>query len=96
VKLDKCSFAKKPLKKHTRKSLKTYLHRYETQWMHLQVQSVVYKIDVELDQIMTYFFVPLSNICAYFWQGISSNGAFKLFYIDAICIAVERRDRRNT
>ena len=26
----------------------------------------VYKVDVELDQIMTYFFVPLSNICAYF------------------------------
>jgi hypothetical protein len=42
------------------------LHRYEAQWMRLQEKEVVYKVDVELDQIMTYFRVSLSNICAYF------------------------------
>jgi hypothetical protein len=30
------------------------LYRYEAQWMRLQVQSVVYKVDVELDQILTF------------------------------------------
>ena len=34
--------------------------------MRLQGKEVVYKVDVELDQILTYFRVSLSNICAYF------------------------------
>ncbi len=42
------------------------LYRYEAQWMRLQGKEVVYKLDVELDQILTYFRVSLSNICAYF------------------------------
>ncbi|MGA1871924.1 MAG: hypothetical protein ACMUJM_25690, partial [bacterium] len=42
------------------------LHHYEAQWMRLQGKETVYKVDVELDQILTYFRVSLSNLCAYF------------------------------
>jgi len=42
------------------------LHRYEAGWMRLQGKEFVYKVDVELDQILTYFRVSLSNLCAYF------------------------------
>ena len=42
------------------------LKRYEKQWLGLQGKEVVYKVDVELDQIITYFRVSLANISAYF------------------------------
>lgn len=45
--------------------LKT-LHKCEASFLRLQGKEVVYQIDVELDQILTYFRVSLSNICAYF------------------------------
>jgi hypothetical protein len=31
------------------------LRRYEREWLRLQGKDYVYRIDVELDQIMTYF-----------------------------------------
>jgi hypothetical protein len=42
--------------------------------MRLQGKEVVYKVDVELDQIMTYFRVSLSNICAYFLKEFLQMG----------------------
>lgn len=42
------------------------LHRYEAWWMRLQGKETVYKVDVELDQIITYFRVSLANLGAYF------------------------------
>lgn len=50
------------------------LHRYEVQWMRLQGKEVVYKVDVELDQILTYFRVSLSNLCAYFLKELLQMG----------------------
>lgn len=51
------------------------LHRYEAQWIHLQGKEVVYQIDVELDQILTYFRVSLSNIGAYFLKEFLQMGS---------------------
>jgi len=55
----------KAIEKEHEKEFKK-LHRYEARWMRLQGKRVVYKVDVELDQIVTYFRVGLSNLCAYF------------------------------
>jgi hypothetical protein len=41
------------------------LHRAEREWMRLQGKETVYKVDVELDQIMTYFRVSLVNMYTY-------------------------------
>lgn len=50
------------------------LHRYEAQWIRLQGKEVVYKVDIELDQILTYFRVSLSNLCAYFLKEFLQMG----------------------
>jgi transposase len=42
------------------------LKRLEQQWLHLQGKEKVYKVDVELDQILTYFRVAFVNLCTYF------------------------------
>jgi transposase len=41
------------------------LERAEREWLRLQGKENVYKVDVELDQIMTYFRVSLVNLYAY-------------------------------
>lgn len=50
------------------------LHRYEAWWMRLQGKQTVYKVDVELDQIITYFRVSLANIAAYFLKQFLGMG----------------------
>lgn len=42
------------------------LRRYERQWLRLQGKDYVYRIDVELDQIMTYFRIALVNLSSWF------------------------------
>lgn len=41
------------------------LERLEREWMGLQGKETLYKVDVELDQIMTYFRVSLVNLYSY-------------------------------
>jgi len=50
------------------------LRRYEASWMRLQGKEFIYKVDVELDQILTYFRVSLSNLCAYFLKEFLQMG----------------------
>lgn len=50
------------------------LHRYEKQWLRLQGKEVVYKVDVELDQIITYFRVSLANMGTYFLKEFLNLG----------------------
>ena len=47
------------------KEFKT-LYKFQAQWMRLQGKEVLYNVDVELDQIVTYFRVSLANLCSYF------------------------------
>ena len=42
------------------------LRRYEKEWLRLQGKDFVYQIDVELDQIMTYFRIALVNLSGWF------------------------------
>lgn len=41
------------------------LERLQREWLRLQGKETVYKVDVELDQIMTYFRVSLVNLYSY-------------------------------
>jgi hypothetical protein len=42
------------------------LKRHEKEWLRLQGKEKIYKVDVELDQILTYFRVAFVNLCTYF------------------------------
>jgi len=42
------------------------LRRYEKEWLRLQGKDHVYRVDVELDQIMTFFRVALVNLSSWF------------------------------
>jgi transposase len=42
------------------------LRKSQEQWLRLQDKDFVYKIDVELDQIMAFFRISLVNICCWF------------------------------
>ena len=46
--------------------------------MRLQGKETVYKVDVELDQIMTFFRVGLVNLCSYFAQEILGTSLLSL------------------
>jgi len=73
-KIEKLHNRQKAIEKKHEKAFKS-LYRYEAQWMRLQGKEVVYKLDVELDQILTYFRVSLSNICAYFLKEFLQMGS---------------------
>lgn len=49
------------------------LRRYEKEWLRLQGKDSVYRIDVELDQIMAYFRVALVNLSSWFLQTCLPN-----------------------
>lgn len=42
------------------------LRKHEREWLRLQGKEYVYRIDVELDQIMTYFRMALVSLCSWF------------------------------
>jgi len=42
------------------------LRNHQREWLRLQGKETVYKVDVELDQIVTYHRVGLANLYAYF------------------------------
>lgn len=42
------------------------LRKYEKEWLRLQGKEYVYRIDVELDQIMSYFRIGLVNLSSWF------------------------------
>jgi transposase len=67
----------KAIEKSHEKEFKN-LHRYEVRWMRLQGKEVVYKVDVELDQILTYFRVSLANLCAYFLKEFLQMGPLSI------------------
>ncbi len=64
---------KKIEKKHEKKF--NNLKQCEKSWLRLQGKEVVYKVDVELDQILTYFRVSLANVSAYFLKEFLQMGS---------------------
>ena len=58
------------------------LERLEREWLRLQGKETVYTVDVELDQIMTYFRVSLVNLYSYLagLLGLSPLSLVKFIY----------------
>ncbi len=54
------------------------LRRYEKEWLRLQGKDSVYRIDVELDQIMAYFRVALVNLSSWFLHECLPNHTMAL------------------
>jgi transposase len=54
------------------------LRRYEKEWLRLQGKDYVYRIDVELDQIMAYFRVALVNLSSWFLHEYLPNHTMAL------------------
>ena len=54
------------------------LRRYESAWLRLQGKEHVYRIDVELDQIMAYFRVALVNVSSWFLSECMGKSSMSL------------------
>ena len=54
------------------------LQNYEKQWLRLQSKDFVYQIDVELDQIMSFFRISLVNIGCWFLRGCMGKSTMTL------------------
>ena len=54
------------------------LHRLEKEWLRLQGKEKIYTIDVELDEIMTFFRTSLVNIYAYLTRLIFGKKAISM------------------
>jgi hypothetical protein len=54
------------------------LRQYEKEWLRLQGKEYVYRVDVELDQIMTYFRVALVNLASWFIHQYLSGSSMSL------------------
>lgn len=57
---------KKIVKEHAR-AFRSY-SKIQRKWLRLRSKTEVYQLDVELDQILTYYRTSLAHLCAYFIQ----------------------------
>ncbi len=78
-KLDECRRAIAAIEREKRKirqpdqKLFNRLKRHEQEWLRLQGKEKIYRVDVELDQILTYFRVAFVNLCTYFQMKFLGN-----------------------
>ena len=93
--------AKKAIEKEHRKVLKPYRETMK-EWMRLQRKVEVYHVDVELDQIMTYYRASLAHLCAYFIKhfldGKPIAMAMLIYRMGQLSAGIEvtRRERKVT
>jgi len=68
------------IKKHIKPQEKLYnrLQKAEREWMRLQGKETVYKADVELDQIMTFFRIGYVNLCSYLVHEILEESSISM------------------
>jgi len=78
-KLDECRRVMAAIERDKRKirqpeqKLFNRLRGHEQEWLRLQGKEKIYKVDVELDQILTYFRVAFVNLCTYFQMKFLGN-----------------------
>ena len=80
--ISQCHRQIKSIESECRKELHR-LRRHEKEWLRLQGKDYVYRIDVELDQIMSYFRVALVNLSSWFLSecmGKQSMSLAKFFH----------------
>jgi hypothetical protein len=67
AKIKSCEKSKGKIEKDYAKEFRSY-RLTQKKWMNLQNKRDVYQLDVELDQIVTYYRISLAHLCAYFIQ----------------------------
>jgi hypothetical protein len=74
---------KNEVKKTINNNEKDYikLQKLEKEWLRLQGKEKVYKIDVELDQIMTSFRIGFVNLCSYFVMEFLNGSTISLSHL---------------
>lgn len=97
--IKRLELAKKRIVKGRPKEFKSY-RKTTQEWLRLQSKTTVYQLDVELDQILTYFRVCLAHLSAYFirhFLGVKAITFAMLFHrINQLQAHVEiTRDRRK-
>lgn len=69
------------------------LRKHQKEWLRLQGKERVYEIDVELDQIVTFYRVSLANLLAYFihhfLDGVSTSMVMILHQIIHLQATIE-------
>ena len=65
IKIKRYENAKKRIEKDHAKAFRAY-RKTMREWFRLQHKTTVYQLDVELDQILTYYRASLAHLCAYF------------------------------
>ena len=74
----------------------TLLRKHQREWLRLQGKDRVYEIDVELDQIVTFYRVSLANLLAYFIHhflgGVSTSMVMILHQIIHLQAKIEESD----
>ncbi len=76
------------------------LRKSEKEWLRLQSKEMVYKVDVELDQIMTFFRVSLVNLYSYLIQELLGPSSISMSrFVQAVlllpALIEERPDRKK-
>jgi len=75
------------------------LDKAEREWLRLQGKETVYKVDVELDQIMTFFRVSLVNLYTYMARLMGWSHLSLVRFLHTVLLlpgrVEERADRRN-
>lgn len=77
AKIQQHEAAKKRIERENRASLKRYRAAI-SEGSRLQHKTSVYRLDVELDQIMTYFRASLAHLCAYFLENFLGGRPMEL------------------
>jgi len=94
----KINYRNKQIKKIVKKQEKkfTLLRKHQKEWLRLQGKDRVYEIDVELDQIVTFYRVGLANLLAYFIHhflgGVSTSMVMILHQIIHLQAKIEESD----
>ncbi len=96
---DKINYHYKQIKKIEKAHEKKFklLRKHQKEWLRLQGKERVYEIDVELDQIVTFYRVSLANLLAYFVQhyleGVSKSMVMVLHQIIHLQAKIEEDDK---
>ncbi len=84
-------------KEHSKKF--KMLRKHQKEWLRLQGKEKVYKIDVELDQIVTFHRISLANLLAYFIHhflgGVSTSIAMILHQVIHLQAKIEENEEER-
>jgi transposase len=89
-----CMRSMKSIEKQEARSFRR-LRKAEKAWLRLQGKETVYKVDVELDQIMTFFRVSLVNLYSYLVQELLGSSSIAMIRLVQSVLLLPARIRET-